>query len=322
VLSPDGATVAAACLDKHVRFWNWRTGELRFPPLPHPYPALSVCISPDGRLAATTTTDDRIRVWDAHTGRPLREIVLGGSPAHVAFTHDGKRLRVWSGYRVHFVDPDTGKPVGVPIPMDVDLRCVEVSDDGRRIVYVTLDNIVRVVDGNTGVLVNDPMPQGANIRLLAIDRGGGRFAIGGDNGRAEVFDMETGRSLTGPLWHDDSQRADSPLPMTAVQFSPDGRQLLAAATAGGARLWDLGPRESDPIPAWLPDLAESVGGLRLTRPGRANETPQLVPVPYGEREATRTRLGSLDVTNDWGNLARWFLSPVERRAASPVYQGN
>ena len=73
----------------------------------------------------------------------------------------------------------------------------------------------------------------------------------------------------------------------------------------------MGPQKGDPIPDWLPELAESVGGVRLRQPEGNIGVPQLVSIPFKEREIARTRLVGTAATNAWGQLARWFYTPPE-----------
>lgn len=321
VFSPDGDTIAAGGLDRAVTFLDWRSGKLRFQPIRHPWPIVSIDYSPDGMQVLTASSDDRLRLWDARSGSAVREIQLDGSPSAVGFTHGGRRIQVISALTLHFYDAASGRPVGPRIALSTGSMNAKVSADGNRIVVAGNDNFVRVFSGESGEPMVEPIPRGARITSLAIDASGKRFAIGGLNGRAEVFDMETGGSITGPLWHDDHHRRDSAMAISHVRFSYDERQLLSTDGEGSVRLWDLGPVPNELVPTWLPALAESVGGLRMLRTEDAGSTPRLVPVPYDQRMAIQAQLSGMVGTNGWGRLVEWFFSKPEHRATSPLHQG-
>ena len=208
-----------------------------------------------------------------------------------------------------YFDATTLKPVGPTIASAVESSCVTPTDDGAHIVLATLDNFIRVFDGVSGIEQVEPIAHGGPVTRIAVDPTGTRFAVGGRTGKVIVYDMETGKPLTGPLWHDPTHSRTSTVDITSLEFSRDGTQLLTAGTDGTVRLWDMGPKKGDPVPGWLPDLAESAGGIRLRQPEGNIGVPQLVSVSYKEREAARTRLTGLTATNAWGQVARWFYTP-------------
>ena len=181
---------------------------------------------------------------------------------------------------------------------------------------------MRIYDAHSADQIAEPIPQGKGVSSLVISPVGDRFAICGLDGRIELHDMETGRSLTGKLWHGDRRTADTRFEIKSLAFTRDGTQLLTAGPDATARLWDLGPRRTDAIPSWLPELAESVGGLQIRlRPG-GEATPQLTAVSYTKSVEVLGRLRGLPGTNAWERLAGWFLAAPEMRAASPMLQGS
>jgi WD40 repeat protein len=118
------------------------------------------------------------------------------------------------------------------------------------------------------------------------------------DGTAQLWDTTSGQLLGEPLRHDAS--------IQCAEFSGDGAQVVTASLDGTARVWDGGPT-SDSLPAWFPDFAESIGGLKFA--GGATEATG----------APTDRASVPDGGNDcWMRLARWLLLPAEDRPAYPI----
>jgi len=318
--SPDSQTVATGGRDRLVEVWDWRTGKLRFPGLEHGSPVMSVAFSPDGQHLLTSSIDARLEIWNAQTGAPVRSIPLVNSPYNVRYTHGGQRIMASAGYTLRFFSAETGEPVGPSSTRYAETQIVQASEDGTRVVSTARDNFIRVFDGASGLPLYEPVPHGTPTSQLVIDQRGRRFAVAGPDGRAEVFDLATGCSLTGPLWHDTTRRPDSRLALSDLRFSRDGQQLLTAGEDGCVCLWDLGPTPEEPVPDWVPSLAESIGGVRLVGSATDSHALRAVPMAYVEREAAHRDFAGIGATNSWGKLAHWFFAPPETRAASPISQ--
>ncbi len=74
VFTPDGQTLAAACMDDTIRLWDVATGKQRHQFSGHAGWIMSLAISPDGRTLVSGSTDTTILMWtmDAFLqGKPL-----------------------------------------------------------------------------------------------------------------------------------------------------------------------------------------------------------------------------------------------------------
>lgn len=320
--SPDGETVATAERDRlenqgvggtegALRLWDWRAGSLRCPPVPQERLVAALAYSPDGNHILSSHYNLSANLNDAHTGARIQHIATGATLNDVRYVYGGRWIQAFNGYHPVYFDATTLKPVGPAIASAAEASCVTMAENGGHIILATLDNFVRVFDGVSGIESVEPIAHGGPVTRIAVDPSGTRFAVGGRSGKVVVYDMETGKPITGPLWHDPSHSRNSAVEITALEFSRDGSQLLTAGTDHTARLWDMGPQKGDSVPGWLPELAESVGGIRLRQPEGNGGVPQLVSVPYKEREAARTRLAGKTGTNAWGQLARWFYTPPD-----------
>ncbi len=90
-----------------------------------------------------------------------------------------------------------------------------------------------------------------------------RIVTGCVNGTAQVWDAATGLKLGDPLRHHAR--------VTDVCFSPDGLTVLTASLDHTVKVWPV-PTVNPPVSPGLADLAESMGGLRLT----ADRIPEAV----------------------------------------------
>ncbi|KHG39122.1 WD-40 repeat-containing serine/threonine protein kinase, partial [Aphanizomenon flos-aquae 2012/KM1/D3] len=93
--SPDGQTLASASVDKTIKLWNVKTGNLLQTLEGHSSPVNSVAYSPDGQILASATVDNTntIKLWNVKTGN-LLQTLTGHSDwvSSVAYSPDGQIL--------------------------------------------------------------------------------------------------------------------------------------------------------------------------------------------------------------------------------------
>jgi hypothetical protein len=80
----------------------------------------------------------------------------------------------------------------------------------------------------------------------------------------------------------------------------DGQRVVTTAEDGVLRFWSL-PNPPPPVPQWLAELAEALGGKRF------NEAGEMEGVPVSELHAMRRRLLDAPARDFYHNWARWFL---------------
>jgi hypothetical protein len=177
---------------------------------------------------------------------------------------------------------------------------VAFSPDGTRLVTASWDRTARVWDARTGIPVSDAMAHDDQVWTAQFSADGQSIVTASLDGTARVWDATTGRPLSEPLRHGGK--------VFVAQFSPDGQRVLTASSDGAARVWDV-PRAPVPAPAWLPDLAEALGSLRLD----------------AQRNfvfAGRTALQELKEQNPTGDIfytrfLDWFFADRGRRKPAP-----
>ncbi len=119
-------------------------------------------------------------------------------------------------------------------------RAMAVRPDGSAAAFADPAGLV-VVDAATGDRIGSAAARpGVGATALAFAPDGTRLAVGWSDGRVEVVDAASGRTLGGWLAHQNQ--------VYDVAFSPDGRLLATGAFNGGGmgndgfdsglRLWD------------------------------------------------------------------------------------
>ncbi|KAF2740510.1 F-box/WD repeat-containing protein pof1 [Polyplosphaeria fusca] len=91
--SPDGALLASAAWDNHVKLWSARDGTFLFTLRAHVGPVYMASFSADSRLLASCSKDTTLKVWDLRTGK-LKEDLPGHKDQVFAldWSPDGERV--------------------------------------------------------------------------------------------------------------------------------------------------------------------------------------------------------------------------------------
>jgi WD40 repeat protein len=261
-------------------------------------PVSAVAFSPDGKTLATVGAAGKALLWDMATrhqlGAPLGEYSEVDS---AAFSPDGKTLALaGAGGYARLWDVATRAPIGQPLTagtgnnysgtQGVSQDSVAFSHDGMTLATVSEDGTARLWDVATRHQIGAPLSGGpGRIQAVAFSPDGKILATGNFNGTVQLRDVATharigipltagpGGVSTGPGGVD----AAGPGGVDAVAFSPGGKSLAAATTAGRVRLWDLATRT--PI------------GRPITA-GRGTEGTAIAFSPDGKILATATGNGT------------------------------
>ncbi|OJD28424.1 hypothetical protein ACJ73_00172 [Blastomyces percursus] len=91
--SPDGAYIASASFDNHVKLWNARDGKFISSLRGHVGAVYQCCFSADSRLLVSSSKDTTLKVWDVRTGKLFMDL-----PGHldevyaVDWSPDGEKV--------------------------------------------------------------------------------------------------------------------------------------------------------------------------------------------------------------------------------------
>jgi WD40 repeat protein len=143
-ISPDGKTLASGSLDKTVKIWDIKSGELRRTLQGHSEPVRSVTISPDGKTLASGSQDKTIKIWDIRSGE-LRRTLEGhsGYVRSVAISPDGRILVSYGSSRaVNIWDIKSGELRRTLTGPDKKKAMTSIiSPDGQTLVMAINHNI-------------------------------------------------------------------------------------------------------------------------------------------------------------------------------------
>ena len=184
----------------------------------------------------------------------------------LAFNHEGTRVAVASGDKVHIYDVATGTVAGPPLEHPGPVSSIAFSPDGKRLASgcrnetrltpnSPLRNLTegegeaRLWDVATGRLLVGPMVLGLSVSRVGFTQSNWVVALGriweagtGIHDALQVWDGNDGRSLSRPV----SLSGD----LIAVAFSPNGRHLAVSwrdLVGSRATLWDLKEMRAFPL---------------------------------------------------------------------------
>jgi WD40 repeat protein len=249
--SPDGRRLALRTRDR-ARILNAGSGETSAYLIGHNIYIRDLRFSSDGASIATASYDHTVRVWDAATGQNLHVLNGHGDRAiQVAFSPDGCRLvsvsddrtaRIWSlaagaWHRRLSETPCEGNARNRETP-DAVMNSASFNRTGTLLATASTDRQARVWDVDTGTRRQSLPRQPQNVLATAFSRDERLLAVG----EGSTDRPRTPSEVRLYDWRSGTEVAKIPVAgrARALQFSPDGRFLVAAIGDGTAVILRLG----------------------------------------------------------------------------------
>jgi serine/threonine protein kinase/WD40 repeat protein len=224
-------------------------------------PATSVALGPDGDHFITGGQDNMVRVFDLrwkeldqvyteHTA-PVRGVCglrRGGRPVPVvASISDDQTCKVWTFNeldRLFSVYPNH-------------LNIARFSRDGRMVLIVQSESAQPLLmDVATGQPLRVFRRPSGSIDAAAIAPDSRTVAFEVDNGKLELWDVESGQILARPAAHAND--------VIAMEYSPDGRSVVTGDEDSCLRWWNVTP--TGWTKAWEARVPLATEGQGTSRP--------------------------------------------------------
>lgn len=214
----------------------------------HSEPILAIDTTHDGKFAVTGGTGRALKIWELKTRREVRTLPQHpGIITDLEITPDDQYVlsSVKQENKIYLWDLSDGKLVKT-LPTSSPPGDIEVSRNQKYILsssgeLIEIDSGRKVQTFNTENHVD--LDRGQSVRSLdaadaitsvSISPDSSTAAVGLINGEIHLFLIKNGKKY-GFFKHRKS--------ITALQFSPDGTELLSGSYDGSAALWDIQQRK-------------------------------------------------------------------------------
>ena len=204
------------------------------PVLNHGAGVNAVAFSPDGKLILTGGTDGVARVWDSETGENLHDfkghtdVINYGA----AFSPDGNYIVAGSwDSTVRIWDAQTGEQVRQFVGDTTNVHDTVYSPDGSHLLTAGYDG-VRLWDVQTGDEIRR-FGEFVGVYRATFSPDGNYVLTSGSSGDGTARLWETS---TGQMFR---EYPTAPGDTGSVDFSPDGKYVIADGGDSSLRLWDM-----------------------------------------------------------------------------------
>lgn len=230
---PGGRRALSGGDDYDVILWDLETGAALRRMQGHRGKVFHLAVSPDGRLAASSGWDGRVGLWPLAGGPPRWLEGHDGPVSEARFSADGATLYSAShDGTIRRWDVATGAMRAALVEHGFGVNHLVLNETQGWLAYGAVDGAVRALDLASGAEIVDLTAERRPILALAPSPDGHFLAVGDGHGYIMVIDTrdwsiarDFRAAVEGPIW--------------ALDWTRDGRRLLAGGIADEAAVWPL-----------------------------------------------------------------------------------
>lgn len=190
-------------------------------------PTTSVAFSPTEKKVVTTGASGALEIWDIDgPAKSLFKTRTDGPLTAATVSPDGRTFATVGETGLKIWDMKTGKVIRSIASGKNPPEAVAFSPEGKSLATGSEDGVA--IHGADGELVRQIRGEPYRIRSIAFSPDGRTLATAALDDTARLWDVATGRPI---------RRLDLSLSADSIQFSADGRSLLAS-TKEKISVWD------------------------------------------------------------------------------------
>ena len=251
--SPDGNIIAIGNTNSSIQLWNLATGRLISSFTGHTSNVNRLTFSPDGNTLVSGSSDGTIRFWDIETKEPRQVYIAGHEWIRSAsfMKNDSKLASVssdgivtaWDLKDFQKTTNKTKKTLEKPRQWNTAVTLV-FSPDGTKLLSRGLEDdssdsnfdnyVVRFTDVNTGRDLTTFTDDNENV--FSPD---GKTVVGIRGNRIYLLNTESGEKRIIYVTEQEEYSDDRTTHVSAVEFSPDGKNLVSGTWSGHLQMWDV-----------------------------------------------------------------------------------
>ncbi|MFW9912248.1 MAG: WD40 repeat domain-containing protein [Candidatus Thorarchaeota archaeon] len=237
--SPQGDIVATGGVDRIVKLWDIRTGELLAKLEGHSYPVLTLAFSPDGKRLVSGSGDTTLRIWDV-SSRTEISLLKGHSLYVVTCDWSPDGTRIISGEvdgTIAVWDADSGQLLSRLKDHRTAVQVVKFTRDGRGMASGSSDHsiIIWKTEGDSFKPEQTLLGHEGEVRALSFSWDGKYMASGSSEKELFVWTTNSytiegeGRTVTE---------------IDGIEWYPDAAAFLTADGSGAITRWEVKEMEA------------------------------------------------------------------------------
>ncbi|MGN6419624.1 MAG: caspase family protein [Pseudobacter sp.] len=233
--TPDGKKAIIYYRDT-VRIWNLEAGRPAGIVHGNPFMHGAVTVSNDGKRVITACKDSTARIWDLETTKEIYNLPISSgakNEKYASYSADGKTILTSSRETGKWTvwDAATGSKISQQQGGMSGIDFVKYSGDGNDLATAFNYNDAPQVRNKNNYALKYELKGSANSPTsLQVNAPGKNIAIGYNNGRVLVHNMETGLQELNIQAHSNS--------IAKLLYSPSGKQIITTSSDGTAKLWE------------------------------------------------------------------------------------